>query len=212
MQHNGFNVKWETKQQIREQIWEKMTTEDIAQFPLPCYGRIPNFIGSEEASKMIIKLPEFKKAHFIFSAPDYVLYHLREIILQNRKQLLVATPHIAEFITLKNIPLSLIHKAITIKGMYKFGTQIRLNQISRPLDIFCQGSVAIDRIGNRLGKGKGYGDREFHLLKEEGIIDNKTLVVTLVHDAQILENFTELMQPQDVKVQVVLTPVEIIRI
>ncbi|NVM27299.1 MAG: 5-formyltetrahydrofolate cyclo-ligase [Candidatus Helarchaeota archaeon] len=205
-------MKLETKQQIREQIWDKMAEDEIAQFPLPCFGRIPNFLGSEEASKMILKLPEFRKARFIFSAPDYVLHRVRELILQNRKDLLVATPHITEFIILRNIPPRMVRKAVTIKGMYKFGAQIRLNQIASPLDIFCQGSVAIDRKGNRLGKGKGYGDREFHLLKQEGVIDDQTLVITVVHDMQVLDNFMELMEPQDVKVQIALTPTEIIRL
>ncbi|NVM53989.1 MAG: 5-formyltetrahydrofolate cyclo-ligase, partial [Candidatus Helarchaeota archaeon] len=108
-------MKWETKQEIREQIWEKMTEEDIAQFPLPCYGRIPNFVGVEEASKMILKLPEFRKARFIFSAPDYALQNIRKFVLQNRKNLLVATPHIQEFLLLKDIPTRMMRKAVTIK-------------------------------------------------------------------------------------------------
>ncbi|MFX1293331.1 MAG: 5-formyltetrahydrofolate cyclo-ligase [Promethearchaeota archaeon] len=202
----------ETKQEIRQQIWDKMTKEEIAQFPLPCYGRIPNFLGVQKASNLILKLQEFRKARFIFSAPDYVLHHIREIILQNRKKLLVATPHISKFLLLKNIPLRSIKKAITIKGMYNFGEEIHLNQISRPLDIFCQGSVALDRKGNRLGKGKGYGDREFHLLKQEGIIDEQTLVVSIVHEVQLLDDFSHLMQQTDVKVHVALTPSEIIRL
>lgn len=208
----GLKVTWETKEEIRGQIWEKMTEEEIAQFPLPCYGRIPNFIGVEEASKMILKLSEFRKARFIFAAPDYVLHHIRELALANRKELLVATPNIQEFILLRDIPSRMVRKAVTIKGMYKFGTQIRLTQIHSPLDIFCQGSVAIDRKGNRLGKGKGYGDREFFLLKQEGIIDNQTLVLTIVHEVQIVDNFSNLMRPQDIKVQIVLTPAEILRL
>ncbi|NVM55496.1 MAG: 5-formyltetrahydrofolate cyclo-ligase, partial [Candidatus Helarchaeota archaeon] len=101
---------------------------------------------------------------------------------------------------------------LTIKWMKQFGTQIRLNQISSPLDIFCQGSVAIDRKGNRLGKGRGYGDREYLLLRQEGIIDKETLVITVVHDVQILENFADLMRPEDIKVQIALTPTEIVRL
>ncbi len=206
-----LQVKWATKQELREHVWEKMTMEEIAQFPLPCYGRIPNFVGVENASNLILDLPEFKKARFIFSAPDYVLHNVREIALQNRKELLIATPHIQQFLLLKDIPQKLIKKAITIKNMYKFGEEVRLNQISRPLDIFCQGSVAIDRKGNRLGKGKGYGDREFLLLKQEGIIDRQTLVITLIHDVQLFDDFSYLMEENDVKVQLCITPSGVIR-
>jgi 5-formyltetrahydrofolate cyclo-ligase len=204
-------MKWKTKEEIRGFIWEKLTKDEIAQFPLPCWGRIPNFEGAEAASNMLLKLPEFKKSAFIFSAPDYVLHYIRELILQNRKDLLVATPHIQEFLLLKNIPSRVIKKAVTIKGMYQFGEEITLNQISRPLDIFCQGSVAIDQQGNRLGKGMGYGDREYHLLRQEGIVDKKTIIVTFVHDCQIFDNFSELMENTDVKVQIAFTPTRTIR-
>jgi 5-formyltetrahydrofolate cyclo-ligase len=207
-----MSMKFQTKQEVREQVWEKMTREEIAQFPLPCYGRIPNFLRVEEASNQLLELPEFKRARFIFSAPDYVLHLIREIVLQNRKTLLVATPHIQQFLLLKDVPPRSIKKAVTIKGMYKFGKEVRINQISRPLDFFCQGSVAIDREGNRLGKGKGYGDREFQILKHEGIVDRKTIVVTLVHEVQLLDDFSYLMDDTDVKVQIILTPDEIIRI
>ncbi|MHA1278753.1 MAG: 5-formyltetrahydrofolate cyclo-ligase [Candidatus Helarchaeota archaeon] len=205
-------MNWTTKQEIRADIWDKLTKEDIAQFPLPCYGRIPNFLGVEEASKLLLDLPEFKKARFIFSAPDHVLHYLREFALKNKKTLLIATPHIQKFLLLKDVPLKMIKRAVTIKGMYQFGEEVRINQISRPLDLFCEGSVAIDRHGNRLGKGKGYGDREFQLLKHEGIIDAQTKVLTIIHDLQLLDDFTYLVTPSDVKVHIVLTPTEIIRI
>lgn len=207
-------MNWETKQEIRETTWDRMAEEQIAQFPLPCFGRIPNFIGAEEASKQITRLIEFRKAQFIFSAPDYVLHSIREIVLQNRKDLLVATPHINEFLMLKSkdVPPRVIKKAVTIKGMFNYGKEIRLSQINNPLDLFCQGSVAIDRKGNRLGKGMGYGDREFHLLQQEGVIDQETIVITLVHDVQILDDFSKLMEPNDVKVHIALTPTEIIRL
>lgn len=205
-------MTWDTKQKIREHIWTKMTEEATACFPLPCFGRIPNFVGVEDASKQILRLPEFRKARLIFSAPDYVLHHIRQMALEHQKQLLVATPHLQEFLLLKNIPPRLISKAVTIKAMYKFGEQVRPMDIKRPLDIFCQGSVAIDRKGNRLGKGKGYGDREFLMLKQEGIIDKLTIILTLVHEDQLLEDFTHLMRAEDVPVQIVLTPNGIIRI
>lgn len=179
---------------------------------MPCYGRIPNFKGVEAATKQIFKLPEFMKSNLIFSAPDYVLHILRKIALQNGKELLLATPHIRAFLLLKDIPPRMIAKAVTIKEMAKFGTQVQLNQISTPVDIFCQGSVAVDRKGNRLGKGKGYGDQEFQLLQSEGLINPQTLIITLLHDIQLLDDFSYLMEPQDVPVQVVLTPTEIIRI
>jgi len=204
--------RWESKQAIREWMWEKMTQTQVARFPLPCYGRIPNFAGVEATSKQILKLPEFKKANLIFSAPDFVLHSLREIVLQKGKDLLVATPHIKAFLILKDIPPPTISKAVTIKEMYRYGTEVKLNQIARTIEIFCQGSVAVDRKGNRLGKGKGYGDQEFNLLQSEGLINNQTMVLTIIHDIQVLDDFSYLMESRDVKVQIILTPKEVIRL
>jgi 5-formyltetrahydrofolate cyclo-ligase len=204
--------RWKSKQSIREWMWEKMTQMQIARFPLPCYGRIPNFTGVEAASKQILKLPEFNKAKYIFSAPDFVLHSFREIVLQNRKDLIVATPHIQAFLILKDIPQEMISKAVTIKEMYRYGTEVKLNQIARIIDIFCQGSVALDRQGNRLGKGKGYGDQEFNLLQSAGLINNQTVVLTIIHDIQVLDDFSYLMESRDVKVQIILTPKGVIRL
>ena len=39
------------KQQLREMIWNLMEEKDIARFPRPIKGRIPNFVGSEEVAK-----------------------------------------------------------------------------------------------------------------------------------------------------------------
>jgi 5-formyltetrahydrofolate cyclo-ligase len=204
--------RWESKQAVREWMWNKMVETQVARFPLPCYGRIPNFVGVEATSKQIFKIPEFKKSNLIFSAPDFVLHSLREIVLQNGKHLLVATPHIQAFLILKDIPPQTISKAVTIKEMYRYGTEVKLNQIAQMIDIFCQGSVAVDRKGNRLGKGKGYGDQEFDLLQSEGLINNQTVVLTIIHDIQVLDDFSYLMESRDVKVQIILTPKEIIRL
>jgi 5-formyltetrahydrofolate cyclo-ligase len=207
-----LEIKWESKQSIREWMWDKMTKDQIARFPLPCYGRIPNFAGVETASKLLLNLPEFKKANLIFSAPDFVLHPLREMVLQNRKDLLMATPHIKAFLLLRDIVPQLISKAVTIKEMYKYGTEIKLTQISHKIGLFCQGSVAVDQKGNRLGKGKGYGDQEFQILQSEGLIDKQTVVLTVVHDMQILDDFSYLMESRDIKVQIILTPKEVIRL
>jgi len=38
------------KDQIRKQIWYLMEERNIARFPRPLHGRIPNFIGAEQAA------------------------------------------------------------------------------------------------------------------------------------------------------------------
>ena len=39
-----------------------------------------------------------------------------------------------------------------------------------------------------LGKGKGYGDIEYAMMRQLGACDEKTLVVTTVHESQLLDD------------------------
>ena len=51
-----------TKQAIRQKVWEFMERNDIANFPRPVYGRIPNFKGAGTAGQKVSELPEFQSA------------------------------------------------------------------------------------------------------------------------------------------------------
>jgi 5-formyltetrahydrofolate cyclo-ligase len=46
----------------RQEIWAKFESECIARFSLPCFGRIPNFVGSESAAGKVRLLYEWKNA------------------------------------------------------------------------------------------------------------------------------------------------------
>jgi 5-formyltetrahydrofolate cyclo-ligase len=54
------------KQKLREKIWKLLKKKKIAKFPLPCFGRIPNFEGTEKAAKLLTTLPEWKMAKIVF--------------------------------------------------------------------------------------------------------------------------------------------------
>uniref|UniRef100_A0A1B0D3U8 Methenyltetrahydrofolate synthase domain-containing protein n=1 Tax=Phlebotomus papatasi TaxID=29031 RepID=A0A1B0D3U8_PHLPP len=80
------------------------------------------------------------------------------------------------------------------------------------------GSVAVDRDGRRIGKGNGYVDLDFALLVHCGVITNDTLIVTTVHDAQVLYLSVsdslpgDLFKSYDVPVDMIVTPTEVIRV
>lgn len=193
-----------TKEEIRKDIWEYMERNNLVIFPRPCYGRIPNFIDSEKAARKLYEIKEFLRAQGVFSAPDSVLKEARRIILKEGKSLIVALPHIEGYLEIKGKEIA--DKAITIKNFKKYGKEPKTF-----VEVFIQGSVAVDLKGNRLGKGKGYGDKEYYDLKNKELI-KKPLVITIVHDCQVLEDFSYLAEPHDVKVDVILTPTRIIRI
>jgi len=77
------------------------------------------------------------------------------------------------------------------------------------VDLFVAGSVTVSPNGGRLGKGTGYSDQEYALLKDSGALSPETLVVTTVHDVQIVENISS--QEWDVPVNIIVTPTKIMR-
>jgi 5-formyltetrahydrofolate cyclo-ligase len=195
---------WRSKEEIRETIWRVLEQKGIADFPKPCYGRIPNFIGSKDVSEKIRLIPEFKDARCVFCAPDFVLKRIREIVLETHKVLAVALPHMTEFLQIAE--RRMIAQATSINGFKRFGAPLKT-----VVDLFVQGSVAVDRYGNRLGKGKGYGDKEWEYLISRNLLSPDTKVVTLVHECQILEDFSHLVSQADKKVDYIITQKGIIK-
>ncbi|MBA7466211.1 hypothetical protein ES707_01388 [subsurface metagenome] len=182
-----------------------MQEKNIATFPRPCFNRIPNFVGSWIASEKIKQIPEFNSSRCVFCAPDFVLKRIREIVLESNKILAVALPHMAEFLEISE--RRNINRATSIKGFKKYGVPLKTE-----VGLFVEGSVAVDKKGNRLGKGRGYGDKEWSYLLENNLFQGKVKVITLVHDEQIVEDFSNLMTETDKKVDYILTPTTIIKI
>ena len=76
------------------------------------------------------------------------------------------------------------------------------------LDAIVCGSVAVTRDGRRCGKGEGYSDLEFAILRELG--HPPVPVATTVHDLQIVNSVPR--DPTDLPLSVIATPTRAIRI
>jgi len=187
-------------------IWKLMEKKGIATFPKPVYHRIPNFIDAEKTAQNLRNLPEYKKAKVIFCNPDSPQRSVREMTLKDGKILVMATPRLKHgFLVIA--PETTAGKerfASTIKGAFKFGKET--TNFPKP-DLIVTGSVAVDEEGNRLGKGRGYGDLEIRMVKEKF---GKVPVATTMHDVQLVEYAPS--TPQDEKVDIVVTPTKIIRV
>lgn len=71
--------------------------------------------------------------------------------------------------------------------------------------------MAVNLTGARIGKGGGYSDLEFGLLREARRIDRRTVVATTVHPVQVLrENL--LVTDHDIPVDLVATPRAVIEV
>ena len=82
------------KKLVRERIWNRLETKGVARFPLPCYGRIPNFVGSEKAADKTRSLREWNGAKVVFVNPDYAQQKIREYVLLDGKVLVMASPRL----------------------------------------------------------------------------------------------------------------------
>jgi 5-formyltetrahydrofolate cyclo-ligase len=194
------------KQLLREKIWSAMERLRIAAFPLPCRGRIPNFVGAEAAAERLRQLKEWKKAKVVFVNPDSPQRKVRENALRDGKTLIVASPRLKRgFMLIDPAKVKGEERfASTIKGAFKFG--VRAQEFSKP-DLVVEGSVAVDTRGHRLGKGHGYSDLEIQTLNR---MFGSVLVTTTVHDIQIVEEVP--FEEKDEKVSIIVTPTQVIRI
>jgi 5-formyltetrahydrofolate cyclo-ligase len=199
------------KEEIRMRVWRLMEEKDIARVPRPAFHRIPNFVGAEKAARRLGGLSECKAAKTLFCNPDSPQRPVREMALRDGKVLVMATPRLKKgFLILEpsTIPRDGIPRASTIRGAFKHGSIVEPSEVR--VDLFVAGSVAVSLDGGRLGKGTGYSDREYAILRDSGGLASGALVVTTVHDVQVFEEIPR--DEWDVRVDVIVTPTRIIRV
>ncbi|QKR00297.1 5-formyltetrahydrofolate cyclo-ligase [Metallosphaera tengchongensis] len=198
------------KQKIRETVWRLLEEKGVASFPLPVWGRIPNFKGSSTAAELLINTPEFKGAKVIKSNPDSPQAPVRERVLRRRKLLLVPTPRLkGEFFLFSERAWENPREASRISNFSRFGDRIPLREIP-DVDLIIVGSVAVSGDGNRVGKGEGYSELEYAILREQGKVSEKVPVVTTVHSLQVLDQIP--WEPFDVPLDVIVTEREVMRV
>jgi 5-formyltetrahydrofolate cyclo-ligase len=196
------------KESLRREIWAKLESERIARFPLPCSGRIPNFVGSESAARTVRLLDEWKRAKVVFAGPDFAQQKVREFALLDGKTLVMASPklkHGCVVVEPKDARGS-ERFASTIRGAFELGKTVGMQRAPKP-DLIVEGSVAVDTGGHRLGKGGGYGDVEIRALK--GFYDSIP-VLTTVHDVQVVVAVP--YGEDNERVSLIVTPTTVIRV
>ncbi|NP_001124842.1 methenyltetrahydrofolate synthase domain-containing protein [Pongo abelii] len=203
-----------SKQDIREQIWDYMESQNLADFPRPVHHRIPNFKGSYLACQNIKDLDVFARTQEVKVDPDKPLEGVRLLALQSKKTLLVPTPRLRTGLFNKITPppgatKDILRKCATSQGVRNYSVPIGLD--SRVLvDLVVVGSVAVSEKGWRIGKGEGYADLEYAMMVSMGAISKETPVVTIVHDCQVMDIPEELVEEHDITVDYILTPTRVI--
>ncbi|XP_025226923.1 methenyltetrahydrofolate synthase domain-containing protein isoform X3 [Theropithecus gelada] len=204
-----------SKQDIREQIWDHMESQNLADFPRPVHHRIPNFKGASHAAEQLPRLQAFKTARTIKVNPDAPQKNARFFVLESNKTLLVPTPRLRTGLFNKITPppgatKDILRKCATSQGVRNYSVPIGLD--SRVLvDLVVVGSVAVsEKDGWRIGKGEGYADLEYAMMVSMGAVSKETPVVTIVHDCQVVDIPEELLEEHDITVDYILTPTRVI--
>src|SRR5579862_7239451 len=117
----------EAKAEARQRVWQLLEERKLAAFPRPVRGRIPNFVGSSDAAKRLVELPEFEAAQVVKVNPDAPQRMVRYAALQAGKTLLTPTPRIREgFLCVDpgKVPPGKLLEAASIGGAAKYGRAI----------------------------------------------------------------------------------------
>jgi 5-formyltetrahydrofolate cyclo-ligase len=200
------------KQAVRERVWATLEAQKAVGFP-GAKGRIPNFVGAGDAAARLAALTEWQAAAAMKSNPDMPQLPVRARALTEGRRVYMAVPKLVEdrpFRLLDPPQLSVPpRKAASIVGSEREGIATALEAVEH-LDLVVCGTVAVNRAGVRVGKGGGYSDLELALCIEEGIVDDDTVIVTTVHDLQVVDE--DLPETEhDFRVDIVVTPTEVIR-
>ncbi|XP_070818880.1 methenyltetrahydrofolate synthase domain-containing protein isoform X1 [Chaetodon trifascialis] len=203
--------KWD----IRQKVWDYIEDKNLANFPRPVHNRIPNFKGAFAACGRVSELQVFTHTAEVKVDPDKPLEGARLAVLQARKTLLVPTPRLRTGL-FNNItpPQGASKEQLRIcsssQGVKDFSVPVGLDAKVK-VDLVVVGSVAVSEKGLRIGKGEGYADMEYGMMASMGAVNESTVVVTVVHDCQVVDIPEELIESHDLTVDYILTPTRVIK-
>jgi 5-formyltetrahydrofolate cyclo-ligase len=203
-----------SKSGLRKACWQAIRDAGAARFP-GVEGRIPNFVGAEAAAERLATTDAWQRATVLKCNPDSPQRAVRRRALDEGKLVFMAVPRLrseAPFLALDPSQLDpgAHWAASSIKGADAMGIPTTLDAMP-PIDLIVTGCVGVTRQGARLGKGGGYSDLEYALLREHGKVGPQTPVATTVHASQVLRAHAIPMRPHDVSLDLVVTPERTIR-
>ena len=200
-----------TKEEIRQKVWQTIEREGVR--PLPRRdGRIPNFVGAEQAAQLLREMAVWRRALVVKVNPDAPQLAVRRLALAEGKIVYMAVPRLRTEKCFIEIDPQRLGKraalAASIAGACRYGRVVSPREM-RPIDLIVCGSVGVGRDGARVGKGGGYCDLEYGLLREEGKVRESTPILTTVHPLQIVAERIAML-PHDMPVDFLVTPIEVV--
>lgn len=200
----------EAKQAVRERVW--MDLEHSGAAAPGVHGYIPAFAGAQEAATRLADLPVWRQAQVLKVVPDRAQLPVRVLALEQGKLVYMAAPRLAT-----PQPFYVLDpQALTVPSAQAAEPEVAARSAPmvgtddmRPVDLIVVGSVVVNSHGARLGKGAGYSDIEMALLTEAGLLSDRTVIVTTVHEIQVLDEAIP-EAAHDFRVDLIVTPGRIV--
>lgn len=197
-------TRFDSKADARQWAWDALQDQGVARFPFPPRGRIPNFADAREAARRLFEEPPWRDARVIKVNPDSPQAHVREEALARGIRVYVPTPRLKggfHLLDPDRIPADHFRDAATLKAMADWSETVSLDDMPQ-LDAIVTGCAAVTASGKRAGKGEGYSDLEYAILRELGF--DAVPVATTVHDLQVVDDFP--IDANDIPLSVICTP------
>lgn len=199
------------KADLRQERWRALGAAGAARFP-GTVGRIPNFVGAEDAARRLLDTDELRGAKVIKCNPDSPQRPVRRAALDAGITVIMAVPKLADRRCFWRLDPAKVDpwKASSIKGASELGEPVTEREVGR-IDLIVTGCVAVGRDGARLGKGGGYSDLEYAVLRELGLVDASTPIATTVHPSQVVKGGVVPVEAHDISIDLFCTPTETVR-
>jgi 5-formyltetrahydrofolate cyclo-ligase len=210
--------KANVRQEYRQEVWDDLreVARPDSRFAWDFNEFIADYEGSKRGAEHIRNLGDEIGVESWFVTPDNNLDSLRESLIKDDIPFVMPSYGIRRGLLRldsEGIPDGEETFASVLDGVNRFGEELSLTQLSEKydqFDILVTGASFVTTDGLRMGKGHGYFDLEWGMLRELDLVDETTPVVAVAHDVQILgENLVkrdELMAEHDTIVDHIVTP------
>lgn len=208
MAHEDLSELLGAKQELRQQVWDRLQDAGVGRFP-GVRHRISNFVGAESAAEQLRATSVWRAATTVKANPDSPQWPVRQRALEDGKLVFMAVPRLADpepfFVLDPNNLVDTPRRSSSIAGAFRSADTVVVDQM-QPVDLVVTGCVAVDTDGVRLGKGGGFSDLEYAIASQAGVIGPNTLVATTVHDLQVFSPGQIPSTQHDMRVDLIATP------
>ena len=203
---------------VRALVWDRLRGIALpdSRFHLDLSMFIPDYPGSDQIPAALAGLPFYGGTSPVFVTPDNNLQALRASLLRAGRPLLTTTYGISRgfvYFPPGSVPDCSAEFASSLDGAERFGTHADINSLRSlgQLDFLVTGASAVSMNGLRFGKGHGYFDLEWAMLRHLQMVGEETPVVACVHDVQCTEHDLP-AQPNDSLVDWIVTPSRTVKV